>query len=78
MTLNITVVNIIKYCIIFDITDQYNKKKTVTIYNLKNLFTTDLEETAENYKIDTYSKMGEEYHKINKENFLMIWNIKEL
>ncbi len=69
LTLEITVVNIIKNCIIFDITDQFNKKKSVTIYNLKNLFVTDLETTAENYKIDTYSKMGEEYHIIDKERF---------
>ncbi len=69
LTLEITVVNIIKNCMIFDITDQYNKKKSVTIYNLKNLFVTNLETTAENYKIDTYSKMGEEYHIIDKERF---------
>lgn len=69
LTLEITVVNIIKNCIIFDITDQYNKKKSVTIYNLKNLFVTNLETTAENYKINTYTKMGKEYHIINKESF---------
>ena len=43
LTLEITLVNIIKNCMIFDITDQYNKKKSVTIYNLKNLFVTNLE-----------------------------------
>ena len=65
-----TLVNIIKDSMNFKITDQNNRSVKVTIYNLKNLFTDDLETTAENYNIEYYSKIGQEYHIINKEKFL--------
>lgn len=66
----ITIVNIIKYSVIFKIDDnQGNKPKNVIIYNLMNLFTTNLETTAKNYKINFYSKLGEQYHIIDKDKF---------
>lgn len=66
-----TIDNIIKDSIIFTIeSDKGGKKKNkVIIYNLKNLYTTDLTTTANNYKIDYYSKIGEEYHIIDKNRF---------
>lgn len=67
--LTISLDNVIKYSLIFTITDKIGRKKTIIIYNLKNLFTTDLEQTAKNYQINDYSKLGKEYHIINKERF---------
>lgn len=64
-----TLENIIKDSMIFKITDKNNRSARVIVYNLKNLFTTDLETTAKNYRIDYYSKIGEEYHIIDKEKF---------
>ena len=62
--IDITLVNVIKDSFIFRIWG-----KTVTIYNLKNLFDTDLLHTAENYGLTYYSKLGEEYHLIDKKRF---------
>src|SRR5690606_592969 len=64
-----TLENIIKDSMIFKITDKNNRSARVIVYNLKNLFTTDLETTAKNYNIEYYSKIGDEYHIINKERF---------
>lgn len=65
----ITIVNIIKDSIIFRITDFAGRGKNVVIYNLKNLFTSDLETTAKDYKITYYTKLGIEFHIIDKDKF---------
>lgn len=65
-----TIQNVIKYSVVYKITDRKKKSKNVTIYNLKNLFTTDLENTAKNYEINWYSKLGEEYHIIDRKRFI--------
>src|SRR5699024_3401833 len=66
----ISIDNIIKDSMIFSIKTKHNKKvKRVVIYNLKNLFVTDLETTAKNYKLDYYSKIGIEYHIIDKKRY---------
>lgn len=68
-TFKFTIVNIIKDSIIFKITDINGNNRNVIIYNLKNLYDTDLETTAKNYNIDYYSKMGTEYHIIDKKRY---------
>ncbi len=66
----IKIENIIKDSIIFSVKSSYGDKwKRVIIYNLKNLYHTDLLKTAKNYGFDYYSKMGIEYHIIDKERF---------
>jgi hypothetical protein len=67
--LTITLVNIIKDSMIFTLDDGCTKPKNITIYNLKNLYTSGLESVAKSYKIDYYSKMGIEYHIIDKKRF---------
>src|SRR5690606_2028709 len=65
---DITILNIIKDSIIIEI--RYGKsRKRVNIYNLKNLFQSDLLTIAQNYNLSYYSKLGEEYHIIDKERF---------
>lgn len=64
----ITVLNIIKDSIIIEVSFGKSKKR-VNIYNLKNLFQSDLLTIAQNYNLTYYSKLGEEYHIINKERF---------
>lgn len=68
---NFTIVleNIIKDSMLFKIIDNYGNSRRITIYNLKNLYTSDLETTAKNYKIDYYSKLGIEYHIIDEDRF---------
>ena len=66
---HIEITNIIKENVIFTITDAEKHKKKVTIYNIKNLYDTDLETTAANYKIAYYSKMGDEFHIIDRRRF---------
>lgn len=67
-----TIVNIIKDSMIIEIKDSYgNKPRKVTIYNLKNLFKGDLENIAKDYELSYYSKLGEEYHIINKDRFYL-------
>ena len=61
--------NIIKDCVIIKVIDSNGASKNCTVYNLKNLYDTDLETTANNYKIDYYSKLGKEYHLIDKKCF---------
>lgn len=61
--------NIIKDSIIFKIYDLNGKSRNLVIYNLKNLYDTDLDTTAKNYDLTYYSKMGEEYHIIDKKRF---------
>ena len=61
--------DIIKDNFIFTINDGRNKPKRITIYNLKNLYQDGLEKVAKNYGIDYYSKLGEEYHIIDKEKY---------
>jgi len=61
--------NIIKDNIIFKITDFNERSKRLIIYNLKNLYDTDLLTTALNYDLNYYSKIGIEYHIINKKRF---------
>ncbi len=64
----ITLLNVIKDSLLFEI--RYGKsKKRLTIYNLKNLFNNDLLTVAQNYNLDYYSKLGEEYHIIDKDRF---------
>lgn len=64
----ITILNIIKDSIIFEI--RFGKsKKRVNIYNLKNLFQSDLLTIAKNYNLNYYSKLSEEFHIIDKERF---------
>lgn len=65
----IEITNIIKDSIIFRIDDGQFKPRTLIIYNLMNLFNTNLETTAKNYNIGYYSKIGIEYHIIDKERF---------
>src|SRR5690606_27743489 len=73
----ITVIDVIKDSLIFDISYEKSKKR-VHIYNLKNLFNNDLLTIAKNYKLDYYSKLGEEYHIIDKQRFFNDENYKEL
>lgn len=64
----ITLLNVIKDSLLFEI--RYGKsKKRLTIYNLKNLFNNDLLTVAQNYNLTYYSKLGEEYHIIDKDRF---------
>jgi len=66
----ISIDNIIKDSMIFSIKSRHQKKaKRIVIYNLKNLFTSDLEETTENYELDYYTKIGTEYHIIDKNRY---------
>ena len=58
--------DIIKDSFIFTISDGRNKPKRITIYNLKNLYQNGLDTVAKNYGLDYYSKLGEEYHIIDK------------
>ncbi len=60
---------IIKDSFIFKISDGRNKPKRITIYNLKNLYQGGLEKVAKNYGLDYYSKLGEEYHIIDKNRY---------
>ena len=65
---DISIVNVIKDSLIIEI--KYGKsRKQLNIYNLKNLFNNDLLTVAKNYKLDYYSKLGEEFHLIDKERF---------
>ena len=64
----ITIINVIKDSILFEVKFN-NSKKNVTIYNLKNLFQSDLLTIANNYNLTYYSKLGEEFHIINKDKF---------
>lgn len=61
--------DIIKDNFIFTINDGRNKPKRITIYNLKNLYQDGLEKVAKNYGLDYYSKLGEEYHIIDKNRY---------
>jgi len=61
--------NIIKDNFIFKVSDGKNKPRRITIYNLKNLYQGDLEKVAKNYGLDYYSKLGQEYHIIDKERY---------
>lgn len=64
----ITLLNVIKDSLLFDI--RYGKsKKRLTIYNLKNLFNNDLLTVSQNYNLTYYSKLGDEYHIIDKDRF---------
>ena len=65
----ITLVNIIKDSMIIKFDDGVSKARQVTLYNLKNLYQDRLEQVAESYHIDYYSKLGEEYHIIDKKRF---------
>ena len=73
----ITVIDVIKDSLIFDVSYKKSKKR-VHIYNLKNLFNNDLLTIARNYKLDYYSKIGEEYHIIDKQRFFNDENYKKL
>lgn len=65
---SITILNIIKDSIIIEVSFG-NSSKQVNIYNLKNLFQSDLLTISQNYNLTYYSKLGEEYHLIDKERF---------
>jgi len=65
---DIIIYGLIKDCILIEI--QYKEtRKRLNIYNLKNLFNSDLLTVAKNYNLDYYSKLGEEFHIINRERF---------
>jgi hypothetical protein len=66
---NIVLENIIEDSFIFKVSDGKNKPKRITIYNLKNLYQGGLEKVAKNYGLDYYSKLGEEYHIIDKNRY---------
>lgn len=60
--------DVIKDSILLEI--KYGRsKKRLNLYNLKNLFNNDLLTVAKNYHLEYYSKLGEEFHLINKERF---------
>lgn len=61
--------NIIKDSMIMKVTDRNEKSRTCIIYNLKNLFTSDLLTTAGDYGADWYSKLDESYHIIDRQRF---------
>lgn len=61
--------NIIKDSFIFKVSDGKNKPRRITIYNLKNLYQGGLEKVAKNYGLNYYSKLGEEYHIIDRERY---------
>ena len=61
--------DIIKDNFIFTVNDGRNKPKRITIYNLKNLYQDGLEKVAKNYGLNYYSKLGEEYHIIDKNRY---------
>ena len=77
-TFEMTIVNIIKDSMIVQIKDAYgNRARTVTIYNLKNLFKGDLLDVAQDYGFSYYTKLGEEYHIIDKKRYLNDKDYKE-
>lgn len=60
--------DVIKDSILLEI--KYGRsKKRLNLYNLKNLFNNDLLTVAKNYHLEYYSKLGEEFHLIDKERF---------
>lgn len=61
--------SIIKSSMLFKVTDFNGRSKNCTLYNQKNLFQSDLLATAKAYNITSYSKLGEEYHKIDRTRF---------
>lgn len=62
--------NIIADNIILKVIDRYENKKVLNIYNLKNLFpNSDLVTAAKEYHLDYYSKLGEEFHNIDKARY---------
>ena len=66
---DIVLENIIKDSFIFKVSDRRNKPKRITIYNLKNLYHGGLEKVSKNYGLDYYSKLGDEYHIIDKNRY---------
>jgi hypothetical protein len=66
---DIVLENIIKDSFIFKVSDGRNKPKRITIYNLKNLYHGGLEKVSKNYGLDYYSKLGDEYHIIDKNRY---------
>lgn len=66
---SVELTNIIKENIVLTINALDGSKKRLIIYNLKNLFTDDLENTAKDYHLNYYSKLGLEYHIIDKNRF---------
>ena len=63
------IVNIIRDSMIIKNTDRNGRSVQITIYNLKNLFDTDLLSTAKNYKLDYYSKLDKTAHIIDPKKF---------
>lgn len=77
-TFEMTIVNIIKDSMIISIKDSFgNRARTITIYNLKNLFKGDLLDVAKDYGFNYYSKLGDEYHIINKDKYFSNKEYKE-
>jgi len=68
-TFTFVIENIIKDSIIIKVIDLNESKRAIILYNLKNLYSADLLTTAQNYGFDYYSKMGIEYHLIDKKRF---------
>lgn len=60
------IVNIIRNSIIIENTDRNDHKKTIILYDLKALFDKELTETAKDYGVTYYSKIGMEYHIIEE------------
>lgn len=65
---DIIIYGLIKDCILLEIKYKETKKR-LNIYNLKNLFNSDLLTVSKNYNLDYYSKLGEEFHIIDRERF---------
>lgn len=67
---SITLDNIIADNVILSVTDDFSRSKKVNILNLKNLFPkSDLLKASKDYGLKYYSKLGEEYHRIDKARF---------
>ncbi len=66
----ITIEAIIRDSMIIKVKDNGAKERSTVIYNLKNLYgSSDLETVAKNYGIDYYTKIGIEYHIIDRDRY---------
>lgn len=65
----IEITNVIKENVIITISDDEGHAKKINIYNLKNLFEAGLEQVADDYGLAYYSKMGDEFHIIDRKRF---------
>ena len=65
----IVIDNIIKNSLVFTLIDLNGQRSRCVIYDLANLYDTDFLTKAKNYDLTYYSKIGIEYHIIDKERF---------